>query len=183
MAEQPIVLQAIELTSRTIERRNKLYRALVLAVSLLGMLSILSATFSRQWIFLSGLIFLVPLIGAFSYFDSRTVRRWRREIFQMRNVRNLDLDFFLKTAANLRRISPPTAQGMLSTISLEGGNEGRFDEQQQKVERLTLAATVFLTLALACSVGAAYYHSLILLLCGIGLILLLIILRRRSRHR
>jgi hypothetical protein len=183
MGEQPIVLQAIELTSRTLERRNKLYRALVVTVSLLAILSILSATFFRQWIFLSGLIFLVPLIGGFSYFDSRSVRRWRREIFRMRNDRNLDLNFFLKTTASLRRIFPPTAQAMFSTINLKRENEGRFDEQEQKSERLTLAATVLLTSALACFVGAAYYHSLTLVFCGIGPTLLLVFLRRRPRRK
>jgi hypothetical protein len=81
MGDQPIALQAIELTSRTLERRNKFYRALVIAVSLLAILSILSATLFHQWIFLSGLILLVPLIGGFSYFDSHTVRHWRRDDF------------------------------------------------------------------------------------------------------
>jgi hypothetical protein len=180
MGEQPIVLQAIELTSRAIRKRTKSYKALVVAVSLLTILSLLSATFLHQWIFLGGLIFLVPLIGGFFYFDSRTVRRWRREIFQMRDVRNLDLDFFLKTIGEVHRISPPTLKRMLSTINLDKQEGQNFDEQQQKLERLTLVATILLTSGLICFVGAAYYRSIILLFCGIAFAVSLAMIRRGS---
>lgn len=180
MGEQPIVLQAIEMTSRTVERRTKLYRTLVIAVSLLVLLSLPSAIFLHQWIFLAGLVFMVPLIGGFSYIDARTVRSWRREIFHMRDTRNLDLAFFLKTIEEFPRSSLPTLEGMLSTITLEGENEGRFEEQQQKIEHLTLAATILLTSALACFVGAAYCRSLILLLCGIAIAVSLAMIHRGS---
>jgi Flp pilus assembly protein TadB len=172
--EKPVIVEALDLTFRTIEKRIKRYRLLLISVVIVTAISSLLAIFYHEWLFTIGWILLVPLIGGFFYFDSRTVRRWRREIVQMRNVRNLDLDFFLKTIGELHRISPPMLKGMLSTIESNQQEDGKFDERQQKIERLTLVATILLTAGLICFVGAAYYRSPMLLLCGIAFALSLV---------
>lgn len=180
--EKPVILEALDLTFRTIEKRIKRYRRLLISVVVVTAISSLLAIFYREWLFTIGWILLVPLIGRFSYVDSRTVRRWRREIFQMRDARNLDLDFFLRTIGELHRISPPMLKGMLSTIDPNQQEGGKFDERQQKIERLTLAATILLSSGLICFVGAAYYRSLILLLCGMAFALSLVIIHRGSKR-
>jgi len=178
--EKPVIVEALDLTFRTIEKRIKRYRYLVISVVFVTAISSLLAIFYREWLFTIGWILLVPLIGGFSYVDSRTVRRWRREIFQMRGGRNLDLDFFLRTTGELHRISPPMLKGMLSTIDSNQQEGGKFDERLQKIERVTLVATILLTACLICFVGAAYYRSLMLLLCGIAFTLALVITHRGS---
>ena len=176
--ENPVVVEALDLTFRTIEKRIKRYRHLVISVVIVTTISSLLAIFYHEWFFTIGWILLVPLIIGFSYVDSRTVRRWRREIFQMRDVRSLDLDFLLKTIGKPHRISPPMLKGMLSTINSDKQEAGKFDERQRKIERLTLVATILLTSGLVCFVGAAYYRSLILLLCGIAFAVSLVIIHR-----
>jgi hypothetical protein len=178
--EKSVIVEALDLTFRTIKKRIKRYRRLLISVVVVTAISSLLAIFYREWLFTIGWILLVPLIGGFSYVDSRTVRRWRREIFQMRDARNLDLDFFLRTIGELHRISPPMLKGMLSTIDSDKQEGGKFDERQQNIERLTLIATILLTAGLICFVGAAYYRSLMLLLCGIAFAVAFIIVHRGS---
>jgi hypothetical protein len=180
--EKTVIVEALDLTFRTIEKRVKRYRYLVISVVCVIAISPMLALFYRQWLFTAGWILLVPLIGGFSYFDSRAVRLWRRQILQMNRVRDLDIDLFLKTAAELKRISPPTLQRMLSTINTDRRTHGGFDKQQRSLECLTLVATILLTAALGCLVGAAYYHSLIPLPFAVGLILFFSILRGQSRR-
>jgi hypothetical protein len=171
----------LDLTFRTIEKRIKRYRNLVVLIVLIAVISLLLAIFCHQWLLVGGLIFLVPLIGGFSYLDSMTVRRWREEILQMSRLRNLDIALFLKTVCEFRRTTPPMLQGMLSTISSEPGRNSYFDKQQRIVERLSLGVTILLTLSLACFVGGAYYHSVTLLFCGIASSLLFALFRQRAR--
>src|SRR6516225_5900857 len=85
--EKPVLLDAIDLTLRAIERRRRLYRNLVLCVTTVSLASVLSAALLRQWMALSGFIFLVPLTGGFLMLDNRLFRRWRSEILEMARLR------------------------------------------------------------------------------------------------
>jgi hypothetical protein len=93
---RPALLDAIDITNRTIEARAGLYRNLVVAVCAVSVLSILVAVLFRQWMSLAGLVLLVPLTGGFLFLDSRLVRRWRAGIVEMGRSRSLDVTAFLK---------------------------------------------------------------------------------------
>jgi hypothetical protein len=177
MDERPIVIKAIELTSRTAEKRLMQYRMLVIATCTSGVGCILAASFFHQWALLGGLIFLVPLIAGFSYLDSLRVRSWRKQISGMQRNQGLDLDLFLQTAANLERFSP-ALRSMLSTVRIPQEDKDRYDKQQRNLERMTLVAALLATLALVLFVGAAFYKSLVLLVSG-SLVGVLFVLQQR----
>jgi hypothetical protein len=189
-ADKPVLLEAINFTLRTIEDRGRLYRNLVVAVSIVCVLSVFSAALFRQWIALTGFLLLVPLTGGFLFFDGRRIRRWRTEIIEKSKMRGLDVTIFQKTIAGFRHLPTGSLQAMLSTLSSDVnasrrqteeqsvlGNE--FDTRTRKDEWRILKATTLLTLALVCLAGAAIYHSLILLLCGAGSMILFAFLKRR----
>jgi hypothetical protein len=188
--DKPVLLEAINFTLRTIEDRSRLYRNLVVAVSIVSVLSVFSAALFRQWVALTGLLLLVPLTGGFLFFDSRRIRRWRAEIIEKSMMRGLDVAIFQKTIEGFRHLPAGSLQAMLSTLSSDVNASQRqrqeqndigaeFDARTRKDEWRILRASTLLTLALVCLAGAAIYHSLILLLCGAGSIILFGFLKRR----
>jgi hypothetical protein len=189
---RPVLLDAIDITLRTIEGRARLYRNLVVAVSGVSMLSIIIAVLCRQWIPFAGLVLLVPLTGGFLFLDSRLVRRWRAGIIEMARMRSLDVATFLKTISGFRHIPPKTLKAMLSTIpaSLEESRyetlrpeetvvDANFDALDRKNELKILCSTGLLTVALVCLSAGAFYGSLALLLSGGSLIIVLGVFGRR----
>lgn len=188
----PVLLDAIEATLRTIEGRTKLYRNLVVAVSAVSVLSILLAALFQQWIAFAGLVLLVPLTGGYLFIDSRLVRRWRAAIAEMERLRSLDVTTFLKTVSGFRHLPPNALRAMLSTISAkreEGSQEtsqpeetiigAAFDAVERKTELKILRSTGLLTIALVCLIAGAFYGSIALLLVGGSLIILLAVFGRR----
>jgi hypothetical protein len=190
-AETPVLLDAIDITVRTIEGRARLYRNLVVAVSAVSVLSILWAVLFRQWLALTGLVLLVPLTGGFLFFDSRLVRRWRGGIVEMARLRSLDRATFLKTISGFRHLPPNALKAMLSTIP-PSGEESRqetpqqeqaivganFDALERKNELKILCSTGLLTGALVCLIAGAFYGSVALLVSGASLIILLLVFGR-----
>jgi predicted PurR-regulated permease PerM len=180
--EKPVIVAALNITFRTIEKRIKRYRYLVISVVLVTSVSILLAILYRQWLFVAGMILLVPLVGTFSILDSRSVRCWRTKILDMSRNTDLNLELFLKTADELRRFSPAALQNMLSIVrsahKLKSAELAQFDEEQRKLEHKIVVATLFMTLALSCLMGSIFFRSLPMLLCGIGFTLPAVLLRR-----
>jgi hypothetical protein len=188
--DKPALLEAIEITIRTIEGRARLYRDLVIAVSGVSILSVLSAVLFRHWLALAGLSLLVPLTGGFLFLDSRRLRGWRIQILEKSALRGLDLLTFRKTISGFRHLPTGSLQAMLSTIPSKEDFAQRqrqernvigdeFDRWTRKHEWRILGATGLLTLALICLAGAAIYHSLTLLFWGAGMSLLLALFRRK----
>jgi hypothetical protein len=186
MKEKPVLLEAIEITIGTIEDRGRLYRNLVVTVSVVSILSILLALLLRQRVALVGLVLLVPLTGGFLFIDSHRIRRWRAKIFEECLMHGLDVAMFRKTISGFGHLPAGSLQAMLSTISSNQNatrqqkvGRDEFDIWTRKNERRILWATSLLTVALACLAGGAFHHSAILLLCGAGLTTLFAFLRRR----
>ena len=67
--EKPVLLEAINLTFRTLERRLRLYRNLVIAVSLTGLGSVIVAGILRCWVVLVGELALPVYFAGFLLFD------------------------------------------------------------------------------------------------------------------
>jgi hypothetical protein len=188
--DKPVLLDAIDITLRTIEDRGRLYRDLVVAVSVVSILSVLSAVLFRHWAAFVGLLLLVPLTGGFLFFDSRRIRRWRAEILEKSLMQGLDVAIFRKTISGFGHLPAGSLHAMLSTISSDENASQRqareqnvigdeFDTLTRKNEWRMLSATSLLTLALVCLAGTAVYQSLILQLGGAGLMTLFAFLRRR----
>jgi hypothetical protein len=184
--ERSVIVEALDLTFRTIEQRIKRYRYLVISVATVTAVSLLLAIFYHQWLFVAGLILLVPLVGSFSVADSRSVRRWRAQILGMSRTRNLDLEFYVKTASDLRKAAPKILHDMLATIPVrrppfESNHEQTpdpFDAAQEKLEKRTIIGLILLAAALLSGTGAIVFYSGGFLLLAIGLIALLALLRR-----
>jgi hypothetical protein len=174
--------EALNLTLRTIEKRMRNYRNLVIAVTALALLSFMCLALFRRLFFLYGFILLVPLVGGFFVIDTRTVRRWRSQILDKSRTGELDLELFLKTAGQLQRFSPSALQNMLSTVraaqKLKGAELAQFEEQQRKLEHRIVLVTLSVTLALTCLMGSILHRSLPILLCGIGFAIPAILLRQ-----
>jgi hypothetical protein len=177
--EKPVLVDAIGTTLRTIEDRAKLYRNLVVAVSMVSLASVMLASFSRQWPAFSGLIFIVPLTGGFLFLDSHMVLQWRAGILQMARLRSLDLAMFAKTISGFRQIPPDSLKAMLATLptgsELTQQRVPR-DETDVVIDKLEvlerknawriLYSTGLLTLALLSLIAGASYGSVTLLLLG-----------------
>jgi hypothetical protein len=190
--DKPVLLDAIEVTLRTIEERAMLYRNLVVAVSAVSVLSILFAIFFRQSLALAGLIILVPLTGAYLILDSRLLRLWRAGIVEMVRLRGLDVTAFSKTISGFRHLPPNSLNAMISTLPASseltrqqvprkgpGVVNDEFEALERKSAWRILLGTGFITLALICLVSGAYFGSVTLLLIGGSLAILLVALRRR----
>jgi len=190
--DKPVLADAINTTLRAIEGRTRLYRNLVVAVSLVSVLSVCLAVFLRQWLALAGLIILVPLIGAYLLLDSRLLRLWRARIVEMVRSRGLDVTTFSKTISGFRHIPPNSLRVMIATLP---ANDDRTCQQESKTgPRVTndefealerknawtiLLVTSLLTLALICLISAAYTGSVVLLFLGACVATILVVFRKR----
>lgn len=180
--EKPVIVEALDLTFRTIEKRIKRYRNLVISVACVTVISALLAILCRQWLFVAGLILLVPLVGSFSVVDSQTVRRWRAEILKMSQKNNLDLQSFVKTTSELRKISPRTLADMLATIQPNPLDPKiapeSFDIAQRKSEKKAIASVVLLTAALICGAAGMAFQSGLLFILATASIAAFVVTRR-----
>jgi hypothetical protein len=118
-AEKPVLLEAINLTFRTMERRTRLYRNLVICVSLTLLGSLALAVVFRKWIILLGLLAPPFYVGCFVYVDSRTLRAWRDRVLAMQNERSLEVEQLKKLLSDLRHIPAATLQSMFATLNIE----------------------------------------------------------------
>ena len=81
-AGQPVLLEAINLTLRTIERRAWMYRNLVIAVSLTMIAPVLVAVLLRRWMALLGVLALPIHVRGYLFLDSRIPIGWRRDVLR-----------------------------------------------------------------------------------------------------
>jgi hypothetical protein len=189
--EKPVLVEAIGTTLRTTEDRAKLYRNLVVAVSMVSLVSIILPLFTHQWLAFSGLVIIVPLTGGFLFLDSHLVLQWRAGILEMAQLRGLDLALFVKTISGFRQLPPDSLKAMLAMLPAgseliqewvprdEPGVPGdEFEALARESARRILYSTGFFTLALLSLIGGAFYGSVTLLLLGGGLSMLSMALGR-----
>jgi len=115
-ATKPALLDAIDATLQTLERRAKHYRNLVVAVSLAMLVSIGTALFTWHALPLLGLASAVPLVAAFAYADARLVNRWIAAVHDLRDVRALDVDHFATTVRQLKYLPQAPLRAMLDAL-------------------------------------------------------------------
>jgi hypothetical protein len=110
------VKDAVDLTTRTIDRRAFHYRNLVVLLVLVVVVCVVWAGVSGSGLPLLGWLLLLPLCGGFLVFDSHLVNRWRERILRMWTEEELDLKIFAECIASIRMLPLGTLGAMLATL-------------------------------------------------------------------
>jgi 4-amino-4-deoxy-L-arabinose transferase-like glycosyltransferase len=137
---EPAFLEAVALTTQTIDIRAKRFRNLVIAVVLVALGSVLWAGIQWSWSPLAGLLALVPLCGAFLYQDTCLVNRWRQQLLDYWTQERLDLDCFRSAVSAVRLLPAGTLQAMLQTLPT--GKELHTSEDISPCARKAIALTL-----------------------------------------
>jgi hypothetical protein len=114
--ETPILLKAVNLTFRTMERRARLYRNLVIAVSLTPIASVALAVILRRWAALLGVLALPAYVCGYLSLDNRIVRAWRDQVLAMRHEGALNVTQLEQMLAALRYIPDATLHSMFAML-------------------------------------------------------------------
>jgi hypothetical protein len=192
--EHPVLLDAIQSTVQTIEARLKFYRILILAIGVLALGTNCVALVLHRLVVLAGFILIVPLIGGFFYLDSRRVRKWRTRILDMSRSHGLKLRDLCHTTSQMRYLPEGTLKGMLALLPPDpppadgktpatehARHQDQFAAEMRSHERRILIVIALLTLAFAGLTGAFICRSLTLLLSAVGCLVILPLLKRRTR--
>jgi hypothetical protein len=156
-AEKPVLLEAIDLTIRTIDDRVRAYQKTAITAGLMFIASIAAAlAFRRAWP-VTGLILVVPLSGGFLFLDSFRVARWRTEILDCCLRRKLELPQFLATIAQLKYLPQASLRSMLATLPPEASGTAAavkahaffLSKEQWKILKFTAALFVFFVVLVA----------------------------------
>jgi hypothetical protein len=181
-SKNPAVLEAINATLRSIEQRGRVYRNIVICVSLTFILSVLLAVGLWSWRPVIAMLFLLPISGLFLVLDGRQVRCWQANILQLWQFRGLKIEEFETVILSLGNVPRHTVEAMLAILPKENEQGEWSDEQKQTVsdslllaarseERRILLAFFGLAAASASLAAAAVFHSAIFLVlrCRCGL--------------
>jgi hypothetical protein len=116
MSEPPALLQAINLTLTTIDRRIRLYRVLVVYVIVAGVGFPVASLITQAWLLLAGLGFIIPAVGIYLWVDKRVVRTWAEVVTRLSHNQRLDLVQFKQTIMSFRHLPASTLKAMLSLV-------------------------------------------------------------------
>jgi hypothetical protein len=107
---------AIELTLRAIESRARLYRNIVVIVSLSIVGAPIVALVSWSWWPLAWLAVLPVVVATYLALDTSLVRRWNRRVTAVCLAQGIPLAEFAKTVGSIRTLPQGTVHGMLATL-------------------------------------------------------------------
>jgi hypothetical protein len=107
---------ALELTTRTIDRRAFYFRNLVVLLVLAVLVFVVWAIVQLSGLPLLGLFLLLPLCGGFLLLDTYLVNHWRNRVLQMWAEEQLHLGAFIKSISTVRMLPPGTLTAMLATL-------------------------------------------------------------------
>jgi hypothetical protein len=114
---------AIKGTSRTIERRIKYFRVLIIIVASIVVVSAAWSAIGLTLIPLSGLLLLFPTITAYFWIDSRLLDTWRSQLMESWKGKQLDLRTFHETMTSIPTLPKGTLNGMLATLPISSNDE------------------------------------------------------------
>jgi hypothetical protein len=117
--ETPVLLEAIHLTVETIRRRARVYRNLAVGFSLTAIAIGAAAIILRRWVVLTGLAVLPLAVVGFLLLDGWIVRRWRDQVFLMRDRRGLKIAQLQETMAAFGHLPAGTLRSMLAMLGSE----------------------------------------------------------------
>lgn len=107
---------AIDRTTRTIERRARYFRNQVITVVVVGLLSLAWALAGRSLAPLLGIALLLPVCGLFFFADHRVLDAWRAELLDDWVRRDLELAAFRQAIRANPALPKETTEGMLATL-------------------------------------------------------------------
>ena len=180
---------AIDHTTQTIGNRAKQYRNLIVAVTFVGLGSILWAGIVWSWLPLTGIFLLVPLCGLYLFVDETLLNQWRHGLFIA--WVNGEIDFYALDEAVLPIATLPkdTVRSMLETLPSAGdlaAEQGILASTRMAIatvvnmihacrsDQIAFKAAVYTVAGSAGGVAAAFWMWQPLLgAFGIGLVLLL----------
>jgi hypothetical protein len=116
MPEPPALLQAINLTMTTIDRRIRLYRAVVIYVIVVGLGCPLASILFHSWAPLIGLGSIILAVAIYIQVDKQVVRKWAEVVTTLSQNQRLDLVQFKQTIMSFRHLPASTLKAMLSLV-------------------------------------------------------------------
>lgn len=114
MPEPPALLQAINLTLTTIDRRIRIYRVLVVYVIVAGIGFPVASLMTHVWLLSAGLASIIPAVAIYLWVDKRVVRKWADAVTTLSHHEKLDLVQFKQTIISFRHLPASTLKAMLA---------------------------------------------------------------------
>ena len=111
---------AIDQTTQTINRRAKHYRNLIVAVTFVGLGSILWALIGWSWMPFVGTFLLIPFCGLYIYIDGKLLNKWRHELFAGWEKGDIDLQALYEAVTAISTLPENTVESMLETLPSTG---------------------------------------------------------------
>lgn len=111
---------AIDFTTATINKRAKLYRNLIIAVSFAGIAFIAFAVISWSLIPLVGIIFLVPCCGMYLWLDGNLLNQWRYKLLKDWNIGEIDFRALRDAIAGISILPKNTVESMMAMLPYAG---------------------------------------------------------------
>lgn len=107
-------------TQSAIGRRAKNFRNQIVAVVLVGVISVLSALLTRSFAPLLGIIAIVPVVGFFFFADARILDGWRSALLASWVEREIDFFAFRNAIRANPALPKGTTEAMLATLPSSG---------------------------------------------------------------
>lgn len=141
-----IALAAIDDTQRTIERRARLYRRLVIVVVVSAMSSLALAIFLRSLLAGIGIAILPLIVGSYFATDAGIVRAWRARILRRFQTCGFALTAFVCAMREYPALPSLIVASMLSCLSTDqisqACNEGAPDVEDQRMRSQQYRAVI-----------------------------------------
>lgn len=111
---------AIDQTTQTIDRRAKHFRNLIVAVTIVGLGSILWAGIAWSWLPLVGIFLLVPFCGLYLFIDEKLLSQWRHELFAGWEKGEIDFRALYDAVIAISTLPKNTVESMLEMLPSAG---------------------------------------------------------------
>ena len=111
---------AIDQTTTTLDQRAKHFRNLIVAVTFVGLGSILWAGLTWSWLPLSGTFLLMPFCGLYLFYDERLLNKWRQALLSAWDRGEIDLSAFHDAMISISTLPTNSIQSMLATLPHAG---------------------------------------------------------------
>ena len=183
--------EGLRLTAEALRQRAWLHRNLVIAISALTSVSLMVTVFFRLALGLSGLVFVVPLVGIHLLLDCRCVRLWSQRLGQLQGA-GVDISILRKAVSQMPNLPARSLESMFSSLpneettkerALVNGRATGTTSVLADVEMGILLGSVCLTAALGAGVAMLFFGPWPTLAVGALAFASFLLVRRRAHFR
>jgi hypothetical protein len=184
--------EGLRLTAEALRQRAWLHRNLVIAISALTSVSLMVTVFFRLALGLSGLVFVVPLVGIHLLLDYRCIRVWSQRLGQLQGKAGVDISILRKAVSQIPNLPARSLESMFSSLPSEdtpkerafvNGRATGTRGDLADVEMGILLGSVCLTAALGAGVATLFFGPWPTLAVGaLAFASFLLVRRRPHRH-